>query len=81
MNITNVVNDIINAPVDKIIGEMVETLDMDKQMDDVVKTEVAKLSEAIPAEFTSVQNTQRKQVSTVTSRKSIRRQFKAGFRP
>jgi hypothetical protein len=80
MNIKNVVEDIMNAPVDKIIGEMAETFAIDKKMDDIVQSEAERITDTSYNVVAPVLNTQRKQVSTSTTRKSVRRQFKAGFR-
>ena len=73
MNIKNVVQDIMDAPVNEIIGEMAETISLDKKMDDIVQSEVERLTPDV--------NTKHKQVSTTTTRRSVRRKFKAGFRP
>ena len=47
-------------------------------MDDIVQSEVERLT---PNVVQPQLNTKRKQVSTTTTRRSIRRKFKAGFRP
>jgi len=78
MNIKNVVQDIMNAPVNEIIGDMAETISLDKKLDDIVESEVERLT---PNVVQPQLNTKRKQVSTTTTRRSIRRKFKAGFRP
>ena len=78
MNIKNVVQDIMDAPVNEIIGEMAETISLDKKMDDIVQSEVERLT---PDVVQPQLNTKRKQVSTTTTRRSVRRKFKAGFRP
>ena len=44
MNIKNVVQDMIDAPVNEIIGEMAETISLDKKMDDIVQSEVERLT-------------------------------------
>lgn len=81
MNIKNVVRDIMNAPIDKIIGEMTDTIVLDKKMDDIVQSEVNRLTEVSPTKSSPKINTKYKQVSTTNTRRSPRRRFKAGFRP
>ena len=78
MNIKNVVQDSMNAPVNEIIGDMAETISLDKKLDDIVESEVERLT---PNVVQPQLNTKRKQVSTTTTRRSVRRKFKAGFRP
>ena len=78
MNIKNVVQDIMDAPVNDIIGEIAETISLDKKMDDIIQSEVERLT---PDVVQPQLNTKRKQVSTSTTRRSVRRKFKAGFRP
>ena len=78
MNIKNVVQDMIDAPLNEIIGDMAETISLDKKLDDIVESEVERLT---PNVVQQQLNTKRKQVSTTTTRRSIRRKFKAGFRP
>ena len=78
MNIKNVVQDIMDAPVNDIIGEMAETISLDKKMDDIVQSEVERLTHNVVQPQV---NTKLKQVSTSTTRRSVRRKFKAGFRP
>lgn len=78
MNIKNVVQDIMDAPVNDIIGEMAETISLDKKMDDIVQSEVERLTHNVVQPQV---NTKHKQVSTTTTRRSVRRKFKAGFRP
>ena len=68
----------IDAPVNEIIGEMAETISLDKKMDDIVQSEVERLTHDV---VQPQLNTKRKQVSTTTTRRSVRRKFKAGFRP
>ena len=68
----------MNAPVNEIIGDMAETISLDKKLDDIVESEVERLT---PNVVQPQLNTKRKQVSTTTTRRSVRRKFKAGFRP
>ena len=47
-------------------------------MDDIVQSEVERLTHNVVQPQV---NTKHKQVSTTTTRRSVRRKFKAGFRP
>ncbi len=68
----------MDAPVNEIIGDMAETISLDKKLDDLVDD----LAERLTPDVVQPQlNTKRKQVSTTTTRRSVRRKFKAGFRP